>query len=51
MSLGAWILIGGAVFNLAAGLAFCFMERKPGMGVAYICYGIANVGLAMEAMR
>ncbi len=51
MGLGSWILIAGAAFNLVAGLSFCFLEGKNGMGIAYICYAIANVGLAMEAMR
>ena len=49
ISLGTWILIISTILYVAAGVAF-WTERQFGLGVAYVAYAVANVGLMMVAL-
>ena len=51
MGFGIWMLLATTVLYLAAGISFAWYEGRIGLGICYLAYGVANVGLIMEAMR
>ena len=51
MSVGEWILVSSTVLYVAAGVSFTFFEARPGIGISYLAYGVANVGLLYEVMK
>ena len=51
MSVGEWILVSSTVLYVAAGVSFTFFEARPGIGITYFAYGVANVGLIIETLR
>ncbi len=50
MSFGLWIIIVVTILYLMAGIVF-FLNQNYGLGIAYLCYAGANVGMALTTLN
>ena len=50
MSFGLWIITLSTILYIVAGIVF-FLYENYGLGIAYLCYAGANIGLALTTLN